>query len=72
LLKKELLQKIEWLQFSHFDEDADLQEEVISHLTFGMLEEEFTDGTQIYTEGDMCEFTIFIIEGKVNIEMMDF
>jgi len=43
----------------------------MSHITFGMLEEEIPAGAEIYTEGDCCEYTIFIIEGKVSIEMLD-
>ena len=43
----------------------------MSHITFGMLEEEIPTGADLYTEGDCCEYTIFIIEGKVNIEMLN-
>jgi hypothetical protein len=36
-----------------------------------MLEEEIPSGAEIYTEGDECEYIIFIIEGNINIEMLD-
>tara|TARA_B110000285_G_C14778197_1_gene447238 strand:+ start:362 stop:511 length:150 start_codon:yes stop_codon:yes gene_type:complete len=48
-----------------------IEEEVISHITFGMLEEEIESDCQLYIEGDHCDQIFFIIEGKVVIEMND-
>jgi CRP-like cAMP-binding protein len=44
---------------------------VISHMTFGMHEEKLESHTEVFTQGEQCEFIIFIVEGKVDIKMED-
>ena len=40
-------------------------------MTFGMLEEEFPAGTEVFSKGEPCKYIIFIISGKVVINMED-
>ena len=67
-VKEDYLKRIKWLQ-SDFEEEKYQLKEVISHMTFGMLEDRLDSQYELFTKGDNCQFIIFLIHGKVNISM---
>ena len=60
-------------EIEYFDETnvPFLDDDFYSEMQFYMVDKNYVKGAQIYDQGELCNAVIFIVQGKVDIEIQD-